>query len=115
MRSLVSARAGGVAGVEGAGVPVGGAGEGVGYLQDPRAGAGRLVLGGGHQEARRERGHGGGRTFGRLEGKWFSKVRTALGRKELQDIGARMLEARASTPTRPRPSTFKKAADAFLA
>ncbi|OKI25626.1 hemerythrin domain-containing protein [Streptomyces sp. CB03911] len=50
------------------------------------------------------------------ENEWFPKVRSALGRKELQDIGARMLEVRATAPTRPhQPSALKKAADALLA
>ncbi|MFB8170305.1 hemerythrin domain-containing protein [Kitasatospora purpeofusca] len=50
------------------------------------------------------------------EGEWFPKVRAALGRKELQDIGARMLEVRATAPRRPQqPSSLKKAADALLA
>ncbi len=49
------------------------------------------------------------------EGDWFPKVRAALGRKELQKIGARMLEVRATAPRRPRqPSSVKKAADALL-
>ncbi|WP_371476595.1 hemerythrin domain-containing protein [Kitasatospora sp. NBC_00315] len=50
------------------------------------------------------------------EGDWFPKVRAALGRKELQEIGARMLEVRATAPKRPQqPSSLKKAADALLA
>ncbi len=49
------------------------------------------------------------------EGDWFPKVRAALGRKELQEIGARMLEVRATAPKRPQqPSSLKKAADALL-
>ncbi|MFD8480524.1 hemerythrin domain-containing protein [Kitasatospora sp. NPDC059673] len=49
------------------------------------------------------------------EGEWFPKVREALGRKELQEIGARMLEVRATAPKRPQqPSSLKKAADALL-
>ncbi|MFD9129785.1 hemerythrin domain-containing protein [Kitasatospora sp. NPDC059571] len=50
------------------------------------------------------------------ENDWFPKVRDALGRnKELQEIGARMLEARATAPHRPaHPSSFKKAAEALL-
>ncbi|MFF2545162.1 hemerythrin domain-containing protein [Kitasatospora sp. NPDC058063] len=49
------------------------------------------------------------------EGEWFPKVRDALGRKELQEIGARMLEVRATAPKRPQqPSALKKAADALL-
>ncbi|MFE3110145.1 hemerythrin domain-containing protein [Kitasatospora indigofera] len=49
------------------------------------------------------------------EGDWFPKVRSALGRKELQEIGARMLEVRADAPRRPQhPSSLKKAAEALL-
>ncbi|MET9618401.1 hemerythrin domain-containing protein [Kitasatospora indigofera] len=49
------------------------------------------------------------------EGDWFPKVRSALGRKELQEIGARMLEVRSTAPKRPQhPSSLKKAADALL-
>jgi hemerythrin superfamily protein len=47
---------------------------------------------------------------------WFPKVRAALGRKQLQDIGARMIELRAKAPRKPsQPSALKKAADAVLA
>jgi hemerythrin superfamily protein len=46
---------------------------------------------------------------------WFPKVRAALGRKQLQDIGARMIELRAKAPRKPsQPSALKKAADAIL-
>ena len=49
------------------------------------------------------------------ESDWFPKVREALGRKELQEIGARMLEVRSTAPRRPeQPSPLKKAADAIL-
>jgi hemerythrin superfamily protein len=49
------------------------------------------------------------------EGDWFPKVRTALGRKDLQDIGAQLMQARTKTPRRPaQPSTLKKAANALL-
>ncbi|MBP0450643.1 hemerythrin domain-containing protein [Kitasatospora sp. RG8] len=49
------------------------------------------------------------------ENDWFPKVRDALGRTELQAIGARMLEARATAPRRPaQPGALKKAADAIL-
>ncbi|MFB7668860.1 hemerythrin domain-containing protein [Kitasatospora sp. NPDC056138] len=49
------------------------------------------------------------------ENDWFPKVREALGRKELQEIGARMLEARATAPHRPeQPGSLRKAADAIL-
>ena len=47
---------------------------------------------------------------------WFPKVRAALGRKQLQDIGAHMVELRAKAPRKPsQPSALKKAADAVLA
>ncbi|MGW6914182.1 hemerythrin domain-containing protein [Kitasatospora sp. NPDC054939] len=49
------------------------------------------------------------------ESDWFPKVRDALGRTELQEIGARMLEARATAPRRPeQPGALKKAADAIF-
>ncbi len=49
------------------------------------------------------------------ENDWFPKVRDALGRKELQEIGARLIEARAKAPRRPeQPGALKKAADAIL-
>jgi hemerythrin-like domain-containing protein len=49
------------------------------------------------------------------ENDWFPKVRSALGRKELQEIGARLIEARAKAPRRPeQPGALKKAADAIL-
>jgi hemerythrin superfamily protein len=46
---------------------------------------------------------------------WFPKVRAALGRKQLQDIGAHMLELREKAPRKPaQPGALKKAADAIL-
>ena len=49
------------------------------------------------------------------EGDWFPKVRTALGRKDLQDIGAQLMQARTKAPRRPaQPGTLKKAANALL-
>jgi len=46
---------------------------------------------------------------------WFPKVREALGRKELQEIGQRMLEMRPTAPRRPsQPSALKKVVDAVL-
>ncbi|MBA3741854.1 hemerythrin domain-containing protein [Sporichthya sp.] len=46
---------------------------------------------------------------------WFPKVRDALGRKQLQEIGQRMLEMRPTAPRRPsQPSALKKAVDAIL-
>jgi hemerythrin-like domain-containing protein len=50
------------------------------------------------------------------EQEWFPKVREGLGRKDLQDLGARMLELRPSAPTKPsQPSALKKAIDALIA
>ncbi len=47
---------------------------------------------------------------------WFPKVRAGLGRKQLQDIGARLEQARGKAPTTPaRPSALKKAIDAVTA
>ena len=49
------------------------------------------------------------------EQQWFPKVREALGRKQLAEIGERMQQLRDSAPRRPtRPSALKKAADALL-
>jgi hemerythrin-like domain-containing protein len=46
---------------------------------------------------------------------WFPKVRGALGRKQLQEIGARMLELKKNAPRRhTQPSAFKKALDAVV-
>jgi hypothetical protein len=46
---------------------------------------------------------------------WFPKVRQGLGRKQLQEIGARMEELRAKAPRRPsQPSALKKAVDAIV-
>jgi len=50
------------------------------------------------------------------EQEWFPKVREGLGRKQLQDLGARMLELRKKAPTEPsQPSALKKVVDAVLA
>jgi hemerythrin superfamily protein len=50
------------------------------------------------------------------EGEWFPKVRDGVGRKELQDMGARMLKARPGAPTKPtQPKALKKALDAVIA
>lgn len=47
---------------------------------------------------------------------WFPEVREQLRRKQLQDIGARMLELRNNAPTSPaQPSALKKAIDAVIA
>ncbi|MBY8876114.1 hemerythrin domain-containing protein [Actinacidiphila acidipaludis] len=49
------------------------------------------------------------------EGEWFPKVREALGRKELQEIGAALLEAKKKAPRTPvHPRALKKAADALF-
>ncbi|KQV17499.1 MULTISPECIES: hemerythrin domain-containing protein [unclassified Kitasatospora] len=49
------------------------------------------------------------------EGDWFPRVRAELGRKELQEIGARMIEVRATAPRRPhQPGAIRKAADAIF-
>ncbi|WP_019874692.1 hemerythrin domain-containing protein [Sporichthya polymorpha] len=49
------------------------------------------------------------------EDEWFPKVREALGRKPLQEIGQQMLEMRPTAPRRPsQPSALKKALDAIL-
>jgi hemerythrin superfamily protein len=47
---------------------------------------------------------------------WFPKVRAGLGRKQLQDMGARMLEMKKTAPRKPsQPSALKKTVDAVLA
>jgi hemerythrin superfamily protein len=49
------------------------------------------------------------------ETEWFPKVREGLGRKALQDLGAEMIEARKSAPTRPsQPGALKKTIDAVI-
>lgn len=49
------------------------------------------------------------------EAEWFPKVRVALGRKQLAELGERMLQARTSAPRSPaQPSALKKALDAVL-
>jgi hypothetical protein len=49
------------------------------------------------------------------ESEWFPKVREGLGRKELQEIGARMIEMRKKAPTSPaQPSALKKTLDAII-
>ena len=50
------------------------------------------------------------------EQEWFPKVREGLGRKQLQDLGARMNEMREKAPRSPvQPSALKKAVDAVVA
>lgn len=47
---------------------------------------------------------------------WFPKVREGLSRKQLQDLGARMIELRDKAPRTPaQPSALKKAIDAVTA
>jgi hemerythrin-like domain-containing protein len=46
---------------------------------------------------------------------WFPKVRTGLGRKQLQDIGARLEQARRKAPRTPsQPSALKKTINAVI-
>jgi hemerythrin superfamily protein len=46
---------------------------------------------------------------------WFPKVRAGLGRKQLQEIGAKLEEARQKAPTSPaQPSALKKSIDAVI-
>jgi hemerythrin superfamily protein len=50
------------------------------------------------------------------EEEWFPKVREALGRKELQDLGARVEKARKKAPRRPeQPGALKKVVKAVVA
>ncbi|MBQ0901169.1 hemerythrin domain-containing protein [Micromonospora sp. U21] len=50
------------------------------------------------------------------EQEWFPKVREALGRKQLQEIGEKMLALRADAPRTPgEPKAIKKAIDAVTA
>ena len=47
---------------------------------------------------------------------WFPKVRAGLSRKQLQELGARLEEARHKAPTTPaQPSALKKTIDAVIA
>jgi len=47
---------------------------------------------------------------------WFPKVRDGLGRKMLQEIGAELIAAKKTAPTRPsQPSALKKTIDAVIA
>lgn len=49
------------------------------------------------------------------EDEWFPQVREGLGRKQLQEIGVEMLEARKRAPKRPsQPSALKKTVDAVI-
>jgi hemerythrin-like domain-containing protein len=50
------------------------------------------------------------------ETEWFPKVRAGLGRKQLQELGADLLEAKKKAPHSPlQPSALKKAIDAVRA
>ena len=50
------------------------------------------------------------------EDEWFPKVREALGRKVLQEIGAEMAAAEKKAPRKPsQPSALKKTIDAVIA
>jgi hypothetical protein len=50
------------------------------------------------------------------EHEWFPKVREGVGRKELRDMGQRMIDRRPAAPREPtEPSALKKAADAVRA
>jgi hemerythrin-like domain-containing protein len=49
------------------------------------------------------------------EDTWFPAVREALGRKQLQEIGAEMTAMRPKAPTKPsQPSALRKALDAVV-
>ncbi len=49
------------------------------------------------------------------EQEWFPKVRSGLGRKQLGDLGAQLLEAKAQAPRSPaQPSALKKTIDAVI-
>jgi hemerythrin-like domain-containing protein len=46
---------------------------------------------------------------------WFPQVRAGLSRKQLQEMGARMIELRKTAPRRPaQPGTLKKVFDAVV-
>jgi hemerythrin superfamily protein len=50
------------------------------------------------------------------EQEWFPQVREGLGRRQLQELGARMTELREKAPRSPaQPSAVKKAVDAVVA
>ncbi|HEX2176654.1 MAG TPA: hemerythrin domain-containing protein [Nocardioidaceae bacterium] len=49
------------------------------------------------------------------ESEWFPQVRAALGRKELQELGERIIELKKKAPRSPaQPSALKKAIDAVI-
>jgi hypothetical protein len=46
---------------------------------------------------------------------WFPKVRVGLGRKQLQELGAKLEQARKKAPRSPaQPSALKKTVDAVI-
>ena len=50
------------------------------------------------------------------EQEWFPKVREGLGRKQLQELGEELVEAKKKAPRRPsQPSALKKTIDAVIA
>jgi hemerythrin-like domain-containing protein len=56
------------------------------------------------------------RHIGEEEQDWFPKVRAGLSRKQLQDIGDKLEQARKKAPKSPaQPSALKKTIDAVLA
>jgi hypothetical protein len=49
------------------------------------------------------------------EDDWFPKVREGLGRTQLRELGAQLLEAKKRAPRSPaQPSALKKAVDAVV-
>jgi hemerythrin-like domain-containing protein len=48
------------------------------------------------------------------ENEWFPQVRETLGRKQLQELGAEMKQARKDAPGPPEPSPIQKAVDAVF-
>lgn len=49
------------------------------------------------------------------EHEWFPKVRSGVGRKQLREIGAEMLDLKKTAPRSPaRPGALKKAVDALV-
>lgn len=54
--------------------------------------------------------------MGEEEDEWFPKVRAGLGRKQLQEIGEELIEARRRAPSKPlQPGAIRKAIDAIFA
>lgn len=53
--------------------------------------------------------------MGEEERDWFPKVRSGMGRRQLQELGAEMLDLKKTAPRSPaQPSALKKAVDAFI-